>query len=103
MPGRDGTGPMGLGSRTGRGMGNCPGGNSAGNDNNVQNGGGFFRGICRGLRIRKRTFSGGQRGGNGMGRGMGNGVSGGNGQRGGGFGGQRNGNFGGQRNNGGNI
>jgi hypothetical protein len=23
MPGRDGTGPMGQGSRTGRGMGNC--------------------------------------------------------------------------------
>lgn len=23
MPGRDGTGPMGKGSRTGRGMGNC--------------------------------------------------------------------------------
>ena len=24
MPGRDGTGPRGQGSRTGRGLGNCP-------------------------------------------------------------------------------
>ena len=28
MPGRDGTGPSGQGSRTGRGMGNCSPGNT---------------------------------------------------------------------------
>ncbi|HCX63972.1 MAG TPA: hypothetical protein DHN33_02015 [Eubacteriaceae bacterium] len=43
MPGRDGTGPMGQGSLTGRGMGFC-------NDANARNNVGFVRGIGRGMR-----------------------------------------------------
>ena len=38
MPGRDGTGPMGRGSRTGRGMGYCkPTGIAQNNDPNQSN------------------------------------------------------------------
>lgn len=33
MPRRDGTGPMGMGSRTGRGFGNCINGNINNNQN----------------------------------------------------------------------
>ena len=44
MPGRDGTGPMGQGPKTGLGRGNC-------NDANISNGGwfGFGRGRGRGF------------------------------------------------------
>lgn len=41
MPGRDGTGPIGIGSMTGRGMGNCAG-------NGQIQGNGNRRGMCRG-------------------------------------------------------
>jgi len=43
MPKLDGTGPQGRGSRTGRGIGNCPG--TGGNRQGL----GFGRGIGRGL------------------------------------------------------
>lgn len=50
MPGRDGTGPMGRGSMTGGGFGNCAGARSSGQ--------GFGRGMGRGMR---RMFQGGGR------------------------------------------
>lgn len=40
MPGRDGTGPVGFGSKTGRGMGMC-------NTRSFKSGLGFGRGFCR--------------------------------------------------------
>ena len=47
MPGGDGTGPMGMGSMTGRGMGYCAGSPAAGF---AGRGGGFGRGGGRGWR-----------------------------------------------------
>jgi hypothetical protein len=50
MPGGDGTGPMGMGSRTGRGMGFCNGYNSPGFGRRFFRrgfGGGFGRGMRR--------------------------------------------------------
>lgn len=52
MPGRDGTGPMGMGGMTGRGLGACTGANAP------FYGGGFGRGCGRGF-------------GRGVGRGLG--------------------------------
>lgn len=49
MPRRDGTGPQGVGSRTGRGLGNC-----AGEQTPTQSLG-FGRGGGRGL-VRRRGF-----------------------------------------------
>ncbi len=58
MPGRDGTGPLGQGSMTGRGAGNCAGTDVSGSGNMPQGRGrgkgigrgyGFGRGMCRGL------------------------------------------------------
>ncbi|TGE38121.1 hypothetical protein E4K67_09075 [Desulfosporosinus fructosivorans] len=43
MPGRDGTGVMGQGAKSGRGLGNCKGANAA-----VRNGGGLGLGNRRG-------------------------------------------------------
>lgn len=43
MPGRDGTGPMGYGTLTGRGFGRCPGANA------VPYGAGFGLGLRRGF------------------------------------------------------
>lgn len=52
MPGFDGTGPMGQGSRTGRGLGRCNPANDTGEKNTmgyqVPMGGGFGRGFGRG-------------------------------------------------------
>lgn len=59
MPGRDRTGPMGMGSRTGRGAGFCSGSGMPGSVNS-----GFGRG---GFGFRR----GGGRGFSGYGRGMG--------------------------------
>lgn len=101
MPRRDGTGPDGQGSRTGRGLGMCgTRGNQANNasSQNVNNGTssfwGFGRGLARGL---GRAFGRGSRrgGGRGMGRNAQAGYQNGNGMnnsspRGGGRG-QRNG------------
>ncbi|MFA6618492.1 MAG: DUF5320 domain-containing protein [Candidatus Neomarinimicrobiota bacterium] len=68
MPGLDGKGPMGQGSKTGRGLGNCnPVNDTPNNENNEQTpvGGGFFgRGMGRGLGM-NRGF------GRGLGRGFG--------------------------------
>jgi len=58
MPGEDRTGPMGAGSRTGRGMGVCAG-SSGQNDVSIPQGGGRM-----------------MRGGRGMGRGLGRGRGG---------------------------
>lgn len=48
MPRFDGTGPMGQGPRTGRGMGNCPG-SSSDTRQGMGFGRGFGRGFCRGF------------------------------------------------------
>ena len=50
MPGLDGTGPMGQGSGTGRGLGRCNPVNDTDTNNNFQRplGGGFGRGMGRG-------------------------------------------------------
>ena len=37
MPARDGSGPMGMGSRTGRGLGNCSLGSVGGNKTTTSN------------------------------------------------------------------
>ena len=54
MPGRDGTGPLGAGSMTGRGAGRCAGVNASGCANQAQgrgfSGRGFGRGGGRGWR-----------------------------------------------------
>jgi hypothetical protein len=47
MPGRDGTGPMGAGSMTGRGLGFCTGANA------VRYGAGFGLGLGPGLACRR--------------------------------------------------
>ena len=47
MPGRDGTGPMGAGSMTGRGLGFCTGANA------VRYGAGFGLGLGPGLTCRR--------------------------------------------------
>jgi hypothetical protein len=47
MPRRDGTGPQGVGSRTGRGLGNCAG------EQTPTQGLGFQRGSGRGLGCRR--------------------------------------------------
>lgn len=52
MPGGDGTGPRGQGSRTGRGLGNCPPSSGAGRTS-FGLGGGFGRGQGRGLGFRR--------------------------------------------------
>lgn len=67
MPGFDGTGPMGQGSRTGRGMGNCNTANDTVNNNSAQRpmggafrcgrGRGFGRGLGRGLGFRAQAFN----------------------------------------------
>ena len=67
MPGFDGTGPMGQGSRTGRGMGNCNTVNDTVNNNNVQRprggafrcgrGRGLGRGLGRGFGVRDQAFN----------------------------------------------
>lgn len=61
MPGGDKSGPMGQGSRTGRGMGNCPPAEGTTPANEPTFGRGMGRGAGRGL-------------GRGMGRGMGRGA-----------------------------
>ncbi|MFC1566675.1 DUF5320 domain-containing protein [bacterium] len=50
MPGFDGTGPMGQGVRTGRGLGNCSSQAGVVDGRNVEfrRGGGFGRGLGRG-------------------------------------------------------
>jgi len=60
MPGLDGTGPMGQGSQTGRGLGRCNPANNTEINENIQRpmGGAFGRGYGRGM-------------GRGMGRGFG--------------------------------
>ncbi|MCD6367449.1 MAG: DUF5320 domain-containing protein [Candidatus Aenigmarchaeota archaeon] len=45
MPGGDGTGPMGMGPRTGRGLGYCSGYNSPGYTKGFPMGAGFGRGF----------------------------------------------------------
>lgn len=54
MPARDGTGPLGRGSMTGRGAGYCPDGvphaNLAGRCNGLRSGGGFGAGRRRAFR-----------------------------------------------------
>lgn len=52
MPGRDGTGPMGLGSRTGRGAGYCAGYGVSGYANS-----GFGRGRGGGRGFRNRYYA----------------------------------------------
>ena len=55
MPNKDGTGPEGKGSRTGREMGNCEGANPRGMGLGRGMGGGFRRG--RGFGFRRRAFN----------------------------------------------
>ena len=62
MPGRNGTGPMGQGAMTGRGLGYCAGGNTAFYGRGA--GCGFGRGMGRGINA-----------GYGFGRGMGRGIN----------------------------
>jgi len=57
MPRRDGTGPMGAGSMTGRGLGTCTGADTA------KFGAGYERGLGSGLACRR-----------GFGRGLGRGI-----------------------------
>lgn len=52
MPGRNGTGPVGQGSMTGRGMGFCTGARPA-NYNRFGYGMGYGRGVGRGLGLRR--------------------------------------------------
>ena len=52
MPGGDGTGPLGMGARTGRGMGFCNGYNNPGFTGRGF-GRGFRRGFGRGLGLRR--------------------------------------------------
>lgn len=57
MPAGNGTGPMGAGPMTGRGMGYCAGNNAPGY---AMGGGGFGRGLGRGMGFGFRNrFSGG--------------------------------------------
>ncbi|MBN2583782.1 MAG: DUF5320 domain-containing protein [Planctomycetes bacterium] len=69
MPGYDGTGPMGMGPRTGGGFGFCPPGVG------VAPAAGYVRGLGRGGLPwgGGRGFGGGRGWGRGMGRGMGRG------------------------------
>ena len=54
MPGFDGTGPMGQGALTGRGLGPCGGGMAYGR----RGGGGFGRGFGRGLGLGRGRYWG---------------------------------------------
>lgn len=65
MPNFNGTGPMGQGSMTGRGLGNCGTGRGQG---------GQGRGRSGGLGMGRRNRSGNGRGGRGFGRGQGRGL-----------------------------
>ena len=56
MPGRNGIGPMGVGSMTGRGLGVCTGANA------VVYGSGRGMGFCRGLACRRGFGRGSGRG-----------------------------------------
>lgn len=58
MPGLDGTGPMGQGTGTGRGLGNCKPANDTKDNTNISRpmGGAFGRGFGRGM---GRGFSNG--------------------------------------------
>ncbi len=68
MPRRDGTGPLGRGAMTGRGLGDCTDANPVGYDEDYGYGGGFRRGIGfkrrvgRGLGLFRRFGSGPRRG-----------------------------------------
>jgi len=78
MPRRNGTGPMGMGSRTGRGLGTCTDNTAPGFDQQYNQGFGRGFGMRNGMR-------------NGMGNGMGNGMRNGMGGQGFGFRGGRGG------------
>lgn len=60
MANRDGTGPMGEGSATGRGLGICTGINAKRNGTGSRKGlarrGGFGQGSSRGAQVRKETL-----------------------------------------------
>ncbi|HHX20000.1 MAG TPA: DUF5320 domain-containing protein [Clostridiaceae bacterium] len=64
MPRRDKTGPMGLGSMTGRGLGSCSGKEAEERETGL----GMGRGLGRGRRFGRRF---GRAGGRGFGRGFG--------------------------------
>ena len=68
MPGRNGTGPEGMGAMTGRGLGNCSSNNTGENTNTARGGMGMRRGGGRGM---GRGMGMRRGGGRGMGRGMG--------------------------------
>lgn len=55
MPGRDGTGPMGYGAATGRGLGLCTG-NTAGSGSGLRLGYGRGRGCGLGMRCRTQRL-----------------------------------------------
>jgi len=60
MPRRDGTGPEGMGTMTGRGLGNCTGGNAEYTGQNYRQGLGLRRGrgLGMGLGAKCRNFFG---------------------------------------------
>lgn len=55
MPRRDGTGPMGLGSMTGRGLGSCTGANGLGSGLGLSGRRGFGRGFGRGVAVNQSS------------------------------------------------
>lgn len=85
MPGRNGSGPMGMGSRTGRGLGTCTGVNAPRVDQQYNQGFGRGFGMRNGMGYGMRNGMGGQgfgfrggrggRGGFGYGRGMNSGFN----------------------------
>jgi len=66
MPNKDGTGPLGQGAKTGKGLGNC-------NNNSSENSNQTFFGRCRKWCRGKGNGWGRNRNGNGQSRGFGNG------------------------------
>ncbi|KAA3384521.1 DUF5320 domain-containing protein [Akkermansia muciniphila] len=55
MPRRDGTGPMGAGSMTGRGLGSCTGANAVKYGAGLACRRGFGRGFGRGIAVNQNT------------------------------------------------
>lgn len=62
MPGRDGTGPMGQGSVTGRGLGFCTGVNARKYSNSLRRGFGYRMGLNYGCRRSTEGYYAGQSG-----------------------------------------
>ena len=60
MPGRNGTGPQGMGPKTGRGMGNCSGNPQPYTGYGYGYGGGFGGGYGRGMRCGRGFGFGGR-------------------------------------------